>query len=90
MKSLRQEYFLFVFTLLRLFFVFLVVLTVFMFVIHSLFKSAIFITNIGYMEFNYITVIEVLKKIAILVLVFIIIKKYSIAIFYFLRRQFSK
>jgi len=89
-KSLRQEYFLSVFTLLRLVFLFLVVLTVFMFVIHSLFKSALFAMNIGYMEFNYITVIEVLKKIAILALVFIIIKKYSIAIFSFLRRKFSK
>lgn len=89
-KSLKQEYFLLVFTLLRFVFLFLVVLIVFMFVIHSFFKSVIFAMNIRYMEFNYITVIEVLKKIAILVFVFIIIRKCSIILYRILRKRFSK
>lgn len=89
-KSFKKKCFLLVFTSLRLIFLFFVVLTVVMFVIHSLFKSAIFAMNIPYMEFSQATVIEVLKKVAILVIIFIILKKYCIAIFNLLRKNISK
>lgn len=89
-NSSKKNYFLLIFTILRILFVLFIVITVCIFSIHTLFKSTIFVMNIPYMKLNAITVIEILKKAVILTIVFIIIKKYCVSIFNLLHKKSSK
>ena len=86
--SLSKYQPLIIFSILRILFIIMMVFMVLMFVTFSIIKTYSFITLLPLMEFKTATAIEILKKVLILFIMYILSRKYfKMAKSYILKRK---
>lgn len=85
--SQTQNIFLTIYTALRLVFLVMMITVMFMFIIYNIIKSSYFIMSLSDMELSVNSVIDILKHIVLFVFVFIICKKYILAIYQLIRKK---
>lgn len=71
-----QNIILFIYTILRIFFILGMITLVFSFVIHSLLKTYYFIIYLPYLEFNIDSIVEIIKRVLIILIIYIVTRKY--------------
>jgi putative peptide zinc metalloprotease protein len=69
--------FLYIYSALRLIFVLLCIIGVFVFIYFSFIKTLTLILNVRYLDWNIYTVLEVLKRIAFIIVIYLFTRKYT-------------
>ncbi|WP_143304661.1 site-2 protease family protein [Chitinophaga vietnamensis] len=82
-----QKIFLYIYTVLRVLFIGSVIFSAFAFIYYSVCKTILLIKYLPYLELNFTVVVELLKRIATIVIIFLFTRKYRKMFFRFILKK---